>query len=73
VDLCPFGNPAMATAGMGDALTGIVASLVGQGLAPFEAACAGVLLHARAGERAAGHRRSILAGELIAALPDVLP
>jgi NAD(P)H-hydrate epimerase len=71
--LCPFGTPAMATAGMGDALTGIVASLVGQGLAPFEAACAGVLLHARAGERAAGHRRSILAGELIAALPDVLP
>jgi NAD(P)H-hydrate epimerase len=73
VDLCPFGNPAMATAGMGDALTGIVASLVGQGVERFDAACAGVVLHARAGDRAAVHRRSILAGELIDALPAVLP
>lgn len=75
--LCPFGNPAMATAGMGDALTGIVASLVGQtrmaGVDLFDAACAGVVLHARAGDKAAGHRRAILAGELIAALPRVLP
>ena len=73
VDLCPFGNPAMATAGMGDALTGIVASLIGQGLAPFDAAGAGAVLHARAGDRAAAERRSILAGELIDALPAVLP
>ena len=73
VALCPFGNPAMATAGMGDALTGIVASLVGQGVNLFDAACAGVVLHARAGDAAAENRRAILSGELIDALPRVLP
>ena len=73
VALCPFGNPAMATAGMGDVLTGVVASLVGQGLDLYEAACAGVVLHARAGDVAAESRRGILAGELIDALPRVLP
>lgn len=77
VALCPFGNPAMATAGMGDALTGIIASLVGQGEGRegllFEAACAGVVVHARAGDAAAEGRRAILAGELIAAVPRVLP
>lgn len=73
VAVCPYGTPAMATAGMGDALTGIVASLRGQGLTAFDAACCGVLLHARAGEAAALGRRCILAGELIDALPKVLP
>ncbi|MAS05799.1 MAG: bifunctional ADP-dependent NAD(P)H-hydrate dehydratase/NAD(P)H-hydrate epimerase [Xanthomonadales bacterium] len=77
VALCPFGNPAMATAGMGDALTGIIASLVGQGGRRegmlFDAACAGVVVHARAGDVAAEGRRAILAGELIAAVPRVLP
>jgi len=73
VAVCPFGNPAMASAGMGDALTGIVASLVGQGLKPYAAARAGTVLHARAGDAAARGRRAILAGELIDALPRVLP
>jgi ADP-dependent NAD(P)H-hydrate dehydratase / NAD(P)H-hydrate epimerase len=73
VAVCPFGNPAMATAGMGDALTGIIASLIGQGLASFDAARLGVLLHAQAGDRAARAKRQILAGDLIAALADVLP
>ncbi|TVS11036.1 MAG: NAD(P)H-hydrate dehydratase [Wenzhouxiangella sp.] len=73
VAVCPFGNPAMASAGMGDALTGIIASLVGQGLEPFEAACCGVLVHALAGDRAAAGRRQILATDLIDQLADVLP
>jgi len=73
VGVCPFGNPAMATAGMGDALTGIIGSLVGQGVELFDAACAGVVLHARAGDAAAENRQAILAGELIDALPRVLP
>lgn len=73
VGLCPFGNPAMATAGMGDALTGIAASLVGQGVPEWPAACAAAVLHARTGDAVAKGRRSILAGELIDALPDLLP
>ena len=73
VRVCPYGNPAMATAGMGDALTGIIASLLGQGLDAFDAAWVGVLLHALAGDRAAQNRRQILTSELIAALPEVLP
>lgn len=64
--VCPFGNPGMASAGMGDALTGIVAALLAQGLTPMDAACVGVIAHARAGDRAAGERpRGLLASDLI--------
>lgn len=71
--VCPYGNPAMATAGMGDALTGVIASLLGQGLDPFDAACCGVVVHALAGDAEAHDRRQILASELIDRLPRVLP
>ena len=50
--VCASGNPGMATAGMGDVLTGVIASLVGQGLDIGCAALAGVCLHAAAGDRA---------------------
>lgn len=73
VAVCPFGNPAMATAGMGDALTGIIASLLGQGLEGFDAARCGVLAHALAGDLAARGRRQILASDLIASLERVWP
>jgi hydroxyethylthiazole kinase-like uncharacterized protein yjeF len=46
------GNPGMATGGMGDVLSGIIGGLLAQGLPPFEAACAGVFLHGRAGDNA---------------------
>ena len=73
VDVCPYGSPAMASAGMGDALTGIISSLIGQGLDVFDAARCGVLIHALAGDRAASGRRQILATDLIEHLADVLP
>ena len=47
------GNPGMATGGMGDVLAGVIGALRGQGLPPFEAACAGAVLHSAAADRAA--------------------
>jgi NAD(P)H-hydrate repair Nnr-like enzyme with NAD(P)H-hydrate dehydratase domain len=73
VRVCPFGNPGMASAGMGDALTGTIAALLAQGLAAFDAACAGVLAHALAGARAAAASpRGLLASDLIAQLREVV-
>lgn len=67
--VCTQGNPGMAAPGMGDALTGIVAALRAQGLMPFRAACAGVYLHACAGDRAAlKGERGMLARDLIGEL-----
>lgn len=64
------GNPGMAVGGMGDALTGIIAALRAQGLPAAEAAVAGALQHAVAGDRAAadGGARGMLPSDLIAAL-----
>ncbi|QIK38208.1 NAD(P)H-hydrate dehydratase [Caldichromatium japonicum] len=67
--VCSQGNPGMATAGMGDVLTGIIAALRAQGLAAEDAACAGVCLHAAAGDRAAASgERGLIASDLIAEL-----
>jgi NAD(P)H-hydrate epimerase len=66
--MCSDGNPGMASGGMGDVLTGVVAGLLAQGLAPRDAAEAGVCLHAAAGDAAAaagGGERGLLAGDLI--------
>jgi len=66
----PTGTPAMAVGGMGDALTGVIAALLAQGVEPFAAACLGAWLHGSAGEIAAAGRDSgLLASELITALP----
>jgi len=64
--LCDRGTPAMASAGMGDLLTGVMAALIGQGLAVAMAARAAVWLHAVAGEDAAQYGAvSVRASELL--------
>lgn len=69
--VCPWGNPGMASPGMGDVLTGVVAALRAQGLAPWDAACLGVGLHAQAGDLAAGRvPRGLLASDLFTALRE---
>ncbi len=65
--LLEAGNPGMAVGGMGDLLTGVIASLYAQGLEAFDAACTGALLHAMAGDRAAAEDgpRGLLPGDLL--------
>lgn len=71
--LCDRGNPALATAGSGDVLTGAIAALLAQGLAPMDAARLGVWAHATAGDRAAAHgERGVLASDLLLPLRDTL-
>jgi NAD(P)H-hydrate epimerase len=64
----PFENPALATGGTGDVLTGTIGALLAQGLEPFEAACVGAYLHGAAGE--AIRDRFGDAGLLASDLPD---
>ncbi|MFT5446462.1 MAG: hydroxyethylthiazole kinase-like uncharacterized protein yjeF [Gammaproteobacteria bacterium] len=64
------GNPGMASGGMGDVLTGIIASLLAQGLPAIDAAVVGAALHAMAADTAAsrGGERGLLAADLFAPL-----
>jgi len=71
--VCTEGNPGMATAGMGDVLSGVIAGLFGQGLNLAQAACLGVSLHARAGDCAATQgQRGIMATDLMSPLQQCL-
>jgi NAD(P)H-hydrate epimerase len=70
----PFATPALAKAGSGDVLSGIIGSLLAQGVEPFEAAVAGAFIHGRAGELAAkelGTTVSVAARDLVGQLPKV--
>ena len=64
------GNPGMATGGMGDVLTGVIAALRAQGLSAFDSAACGALLHASAGDAAArdGGERGLLPSDLFTLL-----
>jgi NAD(P)H-hydrate epimerase len=65
--LVQAGNPGMASGGMGDVLSGIIGALLAQGLAPFDAARFGALVHAMAADRAVLHQgeRGLLATDLM--------
>ena len=68
------GAPALATAGTGDVLSRVIAAMLGRGMPPAPAACAGVHLHVRAGQLAAEPHGAdgIIASDVIARLPAAL-
>ncbi|MFW6335896.1 MAG: NAD(P)H-hydrate dehydratase [Phycisphaeraceae bacterium] len=68
------GNPVLATAGTGDVLTGVIASLMAQGMPAYEAAALGVHLHGSAADEWARRRgrAGLLARELADELPEAL-
>jgi hydroxyethylthiazole kinase-like uncharacterized protein yjeF len=73
--LQPFATAALARAGTGDVLAGAIAGLLAQGLAPYDAAVAGTYLHGLAGvlaARALGTTASVLASDVLEALPEAL-
>jgi ADP-dependent NAD(P)H-hydrate dehydratase / NAD(P)H-hydrate epimerase len=68
------GNPGMATAGMGDVLSGVIAAMVGQQLSLFDAACAAVVAHGAAADHCAAESgmRGLLASDLFLPLRRIL-
>ncbi len=74
VAVSPGATPALATAGTGDVLSGLIGALLAKGLTPFEAAALGTLAHARAGRAAAARHGAdhTIAGDVVDALPDGL-
>jgi hydroxyethylthiazole kinase-like uncharacterized protein yjeF len=69
------GAPALATAGTGDVLSGVIGAYLAKGMDPFHAACAGVFLHAAAGRLAGGEigHEGVVASDVIGLLPRALP
>jgi NAD(P)H-hydrate epimerase len=68
------GNPGMASAGMGDVLSGIIGALLGQGLPAFAAARSGVYIHALCAEAWSAERdqSGLIAGDIIELIPRVV-
>ncbi|MDE0325558.1 MAG: NAD(P)H-hydrate dehydratase [Candidatus Poribacteria bacterium] len=68
------GNPGMATGGMGDVLTGVIAGLMAQGIASETAAALGVYLHGLAGDIAAEAlgRHGLIASDVLKAVPQAI-
>jgi len=69
------GSPALATAGTGDVLSGVLGALLARGMDPFAAACAGVFVHAEAGRRAAvvlDGPDGVIASDVVDQLPHAL-
>lgn len=73
VSVCSAGNPGMASGGMGDVLTGIIAGLLAQGLELYDAARLGVQLHAQSADMAAlDGQRGLLASDLFSPLRSLV-
>jgi NAD(P)H-hydrate epimerase len=74
INICPYGNPAMATAGMGDLLSGIIGGLLAQGLDLDTAAELGCCLHGLSADSAVDERgdRGFVASDILEFLPMVL-
>ena len=74
VAVSPGGTPALATAGTGDVLSGLIGTLLAKGLESLEAACMGTVAHVRAAEAAAERWGAdhVMAGDVIEALPEGL-
>ncbi len=72
VAVSPGGSPALATAGTGDVLSGLIGALLAKRLGPFEAAALATLAHARAGVAAAERFGAdhVIAGDVVDELPD---
>lgn len=70
----PTGNPGMATAGVGDVLTGMIAGLLGQGFNPLQASILGVYIHGFAGDKASAKvgEHSLIASDIIREIPSAL-
>lgn len=70
----PTGNPGMAVAGSGDVLSGMIASLMAQGVSPFEAAVLGAYLHGAAGDMAEKELTmySLLPSDLVIYIPKAI-
>ena len=70
----PTGNPGMAVGGSGDVLAGIIVSLLGQGIAPMEAAACGAWLHGAAGDICAAEigQYGMLPTDMLQVLPRLM-
>lgn len=75
IAVVPIASPALARAGTGDVLAGLIVGLRAQGIEAFQAACAGAWIHATAGVLAAkrmGNTASVIAGDVLDAISQVI-
>jgi NAD(P)H-hydrate epimerase len=74
IQVCPYGNPAMATAGMGDILSGVIGALIAQGMDVQTATELGCCIHSKAADVAVdelGHR-GLVASDLMPFFREIL-
>jgi hydroxyethylthiazole kinase-like uncharacterized protein yjeF len=75
IAIVPVATPALAKAGTGDVLAGLIVGLIAQGVEAYQAACIGAWIHANAGLLAAkrlGNTASVIASDVLNAVPQVI-